>query len=140
MNFSKMSGGTKGMDKIVVDTSFLINLMIASEHKHKLCVNFLKEKDAEFIAPELLLIECASYFVRILKQHKTDVYANLEKIQDIVDIQGNYTRVEHVIDVICQYKTRGADSLYVRLADKNDCALVTCDKDQAQKYPKSIFI
>jgi predicted nucleic acid-binding protein len=128
------------MNIIVVDTSFFINLMIASEHKHKECVKFLKENEAELAAPEMLLIECASYFVRILKQTKEEVYANLEKIQDLVDIHGNYTKVEHVIDVICQYKPRGADSLYVRLADKNSCALVTCDKDQAQKYPKSIYI
>jgi hypothetical protein len=58
----------------------------------------------ELVAPGMLLIECASYFVRILKQVKEEVYANLEKIHDLIEIHGNFTKVEHVIDIIFQYK------------------------------------
>jgi len=128
------------MQKIVVDTSFLINAMIVSEHKHMACVDFLKKNEAELIAPEMLLIESASYFVRILHHNKEEVYTHLEKIQNFIKIEGNYTKIENVIDLICKYKTRGADSLYLRLADKHNCSLLTCDKDQAQKFSKSIYI
>lgn len=103
--------------------------MISTEKKHNTCIEFLKKSEAEFISPEMILIECASYFVRVLHHDKETVYEHLEKIQEFVDIQGNYTKLEHIVDVICKYKTRGADSLYLRLAHKNDCKLLTCDKD-----------
>ncbi|BBH53076.1 hypothetical protein [Fluviispira sanaruensis] len=74
------------------------------------------------IAPEILLIECSLYFVSILKQKKSDIYLNLEKIKDLVEIHRNYLRVEKVIHIISEYKICGADSLHVRLADKNNCA------------------
>jgi predicted nucleic acid-binding protein len=128
------------MKKIVVDTSFLINAMIVKEHKHKACVDFLKKNEADFIAPEMILIESASYFVRILHHNKEQVYSHLEKIQSFIKIESNYTKIENVIDLICKYKTRGADSLYIRLAHKHNCTLLTCDKDQAQKFSNSIYI
>ena len=121
---------------IVIDSSFAIVLFSKSDSNHIKCFEFLKKNQEELHAPEIILIELASFFVR--KFGSCD--EPLEKLKKSVHIHGNYTRIEHVIDTIQKFKTRGADSLFVRLADKNQCELVTCDKDQAKKYPKSILI
>ncbi|RDB37360.1 MAG: PIN domain-containing protein [Spirobacillus cienkowskii] len=125
--------------KVVIDTSFLINLMITTEPKHKKCEEYFYESMCEFIAPDFILIEIASYFVRVLNLNLKQLNEHINEIKSLINIHTSYNRYEDVLDTIYKYKTRGADSLFVKLADKYKCELLTCDKDQAVKYEKSIL-
>jgi predicted nucleic acid-binding protein len=125
--------------KVVVDTSFLINLMIPTEPKHEKCKEYFYDSMHEFIAPDFILIEIASYFTRVLNLNKKQLNENIDEIKSIINIHNSYNNYEDVFDIIYKYKTRGADSLFVKLADKYKCELLTCDKDQAVKYEKSIL-
>ena len=127
---------------LVVDTSFILSFMIPSEKHHNEAVRFINESGDgyDFIAPELLLIELASFLVRKKNTPSNKVFIYVEAVNKFVNIHANYASVNSVYDTIFKYKTRGADSIFVRLAERKNCEIITCDIDIHKKYDKCILI
>jgi len=123
---------------VVVDTSFINSLMDKNDLNHDKVKDFFSKNQYKYHSPEFLLIELSSFFERKYGYNMSDdiVYA----VKKFINLHPNYSKIDTVILAIKKYKTRGTDSLFVRLADKLNYQLITCDKDQAKKYDKSICI
>ena len=128
----------EGINNAVVDTSFINSLMDKHDVNHSKAKEFFKKNKYNFHAPEFLIIELCSFFERKYGENSSDAF--VEKAKEFISFHHNYSKIDLLIQTIKKFRTRGADSLFVRLADKMDCVLITCDIDQAKKYPKSVLI
>lgn len=127
---------------LVADTSFVISLIVATEKHHQSAKKFLEKNAAnyDFIAPEIMLIELVSFLVRKGNKDSKTVDSILDAVQKLIEIHANYASINSVYDTIFKYQTRGADSIFVRLAERKNCEIITCDIDIKKKYEKSILL
>ncbi len=116
--------------------------MIESEKHHEAANKFIDEngENYDFIAPEIMLIEFVSFLVRKKNHDSNSVDVFLEAVNKLVEIHANYASINSVYDTIFKHKTRGADSIFVRLADRKNCEIITCDIDITKKYAQSILL
>ena len=127
---------------LVVDTSFVVSLIMESEKHHVGAKKFFDENSEhyDFIAPELMLIEFVSFLVRKKNHESHSVTPYLDLIHNLVEIHANYASINSVYETIFKYKTRGADSIFVRLAERKNCEIITCDIDIKKKFNRCILI
>lgn len=123
----------------VLDTSFVLALFQKKETSSVTATQFwIQNQTATFIAPEMLLIELYAFFVR--KEGKESAIIKRDKISENIDIYSNYSNISNIYEVIDNYKLKGPDSMFVRLAKRYKATLVTCDKELANAYEKSVLI
>ena len=123
----------------VLDTSFILALFQKKEKASESATRFwIENQSATFIAPEMLLIELYAFFVR--KEGIEAAILKRDKISENIELHANYTNIEHIYDAINAYKLKGPDSMFARLAKRHKATLVTCDKELAAAYEKSVLI
>ena len=129
------------MTKYVIDASVVLKWFPFGDEKdvitaRKWLMDLVKSK-AQLIAPTFLLIEVSNILSRKKHLNAKTVIAVINKIKDlpITFIDINQTDLGKLIEIMTKYSLSAYDSIYVYLAVKNECKVLTVDKPIAEtKY------
>jgi predicted nucleic acid-binding protein len=113
----------------VVDASVAAKWFVAEEHSG--AARALLSSDHERLAPELMLIEAAHVFAK--RQRRREMTADearvsLLSLRQFVRIQETASLIDEALDVALLYQRSAYDGLYVALAIRERCQLVTADR------------
>lgn len=123
---------------VVVDASLWVARLIENDGFHELSsqwLDFQRSQGIQFVSPTLLLVEVAAAISR-----RTGVSAlgkqaaeALENIPDLRLVEMDHEVVEAAIQVGADLGVRGADALYVAIANLLTLPLATLDTDQRNR-------
>jgi predicted nucleic acid-binding protein len=118
-----------------IDASVFINAFIPSEighQKSKALLNFLKSEGIPMIAPTLLLPETAAAISRVYNDKKLAIRfaEQLRAIPQILFVPLDDLLSRQSIGTAANFQLRGSDAVYVSVALRYACPLVTLDREQ----------
>ena len=133
------------MSFIVVDASIWVSRVVPQDEFHLLCKKWLAEQRAAgtvLIAPTLLLVEVAG----AISRRTGDKTLAERAVQNLVNLPA--LRLEEMDRILVKSASmlaanlgmRGADAIYVAVAQRLNIGLATLDEDQRNKASKVISI
>ena len=117
------------MTRFVVDASVAIKWYLTEEHSAAAAL--LLADEHERIAPELIIVESAQVLAkrqRLGEISVPDAQASLVALRDSTHLQGCISLVSAALDIALTHHRSVYDSLYVALAMRDGCQLVTADR------------
>ncbi len=117
------------MTRFVVDAGIAVKWYLTEEHTD--AAERLLSAEHERTAPELILIECANVFVTRQRRGEfsaSDAQTSLIALADSIQIQQSGSLVNAALDIALTHHRSAYDSLYVALAIREQCWLVTADR------------
>jgi predicted nucleic acid-binding protein len=122
----------------VLDASFIISAVLATQPLHNESKNFLdkiKRDNLLVFESEIVLPEIASALTRITNQHEEAIQFRREfrNIPNFYFISIDSYLSNIAVGYSAKLKLKGADSIYVALAYERGATLVTLDKQQYNK-------
>lgn len=122
--------------KWVIDASVFVSSARSDEPNYKMSREFLrKAQNNEIYCPTLVLAECAAAISR-----QTDDPSLAEELVDIImDLPAinliplDLPLARKASTMALQYRLRGADSVYVAVAEAFDAGLITWDKEMLKR-------
>lgn len=117
------------MTRFVVHASVAVKWFLDEEHST--AAERLLTARHERIAPELVFIEAAHVFV---KRHRrgelpaADAQVSLAALHDTLQVQESTSLVSTALDLAFAHRRSAYDGLYVALALRESCELVTADR------------
>lgn len=133
------------MSFVAVDASIWVSRLVPQDEHHERCQKWLDEQRAagvSLVSPSLLLPEVAGAILRrtgdrILAER---VVQNLQALPGLRLIEMNQTVVMAAVKLAASCSMRGADSIYVAIAQQFNIPLTTLDLDQRIKTCKMVAI
>ena len=123
-----------------IDASVFISSARSLEAYHSTSVEFLKQLEREqpvIFCPSIILAECSAAIAR----RTGDPVAAQDLVVLVKDFVGmNLLQVsvptaERAAQIAAAQRLRGADSIYVAVAEEADATLITWDNDMLQRGP-----
>jgi predicted nucleic acid-binding protein len=117
------------MTRFVVDASVAVKWFLTEEHSD--AAERLLTAHHERIAPELVLVEAAHVFV---KRHRrgelstSDAQVSLAALHDTLQVRESASLVSTALDLAFTHQRSAYDGLYVALALRESCELITADR------------
>ena len=117
------------MTRFVVDASVAVKWFLTEEHSA--AAERLLTTHHERLAPELVFIEAAHVFV---KRHRrgelstSDAQVSLAALHDTLQVRESASLVSTALDLAFTHQRSAYDGLYVALALRESCELVTADR------------
>ena len=118
-----------------IDASVFLNGFNPAEEGHATSLEFLshlQDQAVPVIAPTLLLPEVAAAIGR--GQDSSDLARqfaeSLSQLPHLVLVALDESLARQAVEVAAQYRLRGADAVYVAVALRFGCPLVTLDREQ----------
>lgn len=122
------------MNKLVLDASVAVKWVV--EEVGTVAALALRAH-FKFLAPELLIVECANVLAKKIKRRELSEKGALlcARLLTVADIEFVSTRIlmEKVVRTAVQIDHAAYDCLYLMLAIENDCHFVTADEDFLKK-------
>lgn len=122
----------------VVDASVFVASARSSEVNYADSIRFLQQlgaSDANVFCPTLIVVECsaaiarptgdASFAERVVEMLEVHPNMNLESLTE--------SRAHRAAEVAARLRLRGADAVYVALAEEFNAALITWDNEMLQR-------
>lgn len=124
--------------KITIDDSVFIAATLTGEPHHAVSLTFLKEArgaQPEVLCPSLVLPECAAAIARrtgnsILAQ---TLVAEIEIWPGMQLVSLNVSHARRAAEIAAIQRLRGADSVYVAVAEEFATTLITWDSEMLQR-------
>ncbi len=123
---------------VVVDASVWVSALLAGESNHPTSLAWLRryaQLGGTVIAPQLLLVEVASGIARATRQpalaQQIVRYLNSNSGIEFVSVDSDLAL--EAADIATRLYIRGADSVYVALAQQKNVPLVSWDKEQLNR-------
>ena len=131
------------MSFVVVDASIWVARLVPQDEFHLLCKEWLDEQRTAgvmLISPTLFLVEVAGAISRRTGDSALAEYAiqKLKQSPALRLVEMNQEVVETAISLAANLGMRGADAIYVAVAQHLNLSLVTLDEDQKSKASKVI--
>ena len=133
------------MSFVVVDASIWVSRLVPQDEFHLLCKSWLAQKRTAgtiLVSPTLLLVEVAGAI-----SHRTGdttlaerAVQNLEHLTSLRLVEMGQTVIETAAALAAKLGMRGADAIYVAVAQHLNIGLATLDEDQRNKASKVISI
>ena len=117
------------MTQFVVDATVAVKWYLTEEHSD--AAERLLVDDHRRMAPELILVECANVLVKRQRRGELssgDVQASLATLGDLIELRESATLVSAALDIAVVHERSAYDSLYLALALREGCRLVTADR------------
>lgn len=126
-----------------VDASVFLNGFNPAEEGHATSLAFLAQLQAQavpVIAPTLLLPEVAAAIGR--GQDNADLARqfaeSLSRLPHLVLVALDESLARQAVEAAAQYRLRGADAVYVAVALRFGCPLVTLDREQHDRAAEAL--
>ena len=124
--------------KLVIDASVFVSLVRPQERFHSQSRDFVRRvqlKGAEVVCPSLVLPECAAAIARQTQDDELVSYALsvISSFPNLSLISLTTSLAEMAVTVARQYKLRGADSVYVAVAEKFEALFITWDSEVVRR-------
>lgn len=117
------------MTRYVVDASVAVKWYLTEEHST--AASLLLADEHERIAPELIMIESAQVLAkreRLGEISASDAQASLVALRHSTHLEESAPLVSAALDIALAHHRSVYDSLYVALAIREGCQLVTADR------------
>jgi len=126
-----------------IDASVFLNAFISTEAGHQISKEMLdmfRGEGIPMIVPTLLLPETASAISRVQKDNTLAVYFSntLTKIPHLTLVPLDLLLAKQAIDVAASFRLRGSDAVYVTVALRYACPLITLDKEQHDRASSAL--
>lgn len=123
---------------IVVDASLWVARLIAQDVFHAVSRQWLdarRSDGAQFIAPTFLLVEVAAAISRRTGDSKLAQQSAeaLENLPDLRLVEMDQSVIQTAVKAGAELGVRGADALYIAIAQKLSLPLATLDNDQQER-------
>ena len=120
--------------RYTIDASVFISAFILSEPQHqssRTCLEQLVQKDAKIFCPTLALVETASAISRVSgdEKHAIAFASALAHFPNMELVSLDETLAHKAVSFGAIAKLRGADAVYVAVAEDASCMLITWDKE-----------
>ena len=133
---------------IVIDSSFFVSLFVHKDVNHKKALHLwedLRRKGIKAIAPTLLLPEVCGVIARVTKDKKyaNEVKKMMErwlKIGVLVLKELTVKRANVSADISINFNLKGADAIFVSLAQEFNLKFITFDKEIKRKMKNKIEV
>jgi predicted nucleic acid-binding protein len=115
--------------RFVIDASVAIKWYLAEEHS--VAATRLLSQEHERIAPELILVEAAQVLAkraRLEEISASEAQASVVALRDSIQLAESASLVSAALDIALAHRRSVYDSLYVALALRETCQLVTADR------------
>lgn len=119
----------------VIDASIIARDLDPTEPEHDICHELLEAlatAEMEFAAPVLLLAEVAATISRTRRDaiRARVAVMGLRELANLILVPLDEILAQRAADVASDYRLRGADAVYVAVAEQLGMALVTLDEEQ----------
>ena len=123
---------------LVVDASVWVARLIAQDAFHDLTRRWLdaqREHGVQFVAPTLLLVEVAAAISRRTGDRELAKQAveALQALPDLRLVEMDQNVVQSAVNAGADLGVRGADAMYIAVAQQLSLPLATLDKDQFER-------
>ena len=130
---------------IVVDASLWVARLIAQDAFHDLSRRWLdaqRSQGVQFVAPTLLLVEVAAAISRRTGDSGQAQLAAeaLENLPDLRLVEMDQSVVQTAVRAGADLGVRGADALYIAIAQELTLPLATLDADQSERGSRVVEI
>ena len=128
---------------LVVDASVWVARLIAQDAFHELSLLWLvaqRDKGVQFVAPTLLLVEVAAAISRRTGDSglASKAAEAIENLPDLRLVEMDQSVVKTAVHAGADLGVRGADAIYIAIAQQLSLPLVTLDKDQRHRASRVI--
>lgn len=123
---------------LVVDASVWVARLIAQDAFHDRSRNWLdgqQEHGVQFVAPTLLLVEVAAAISRRTGDGELAKQAveALQALPDLRLVEMDQSVIQSAVNAGADFGVRGADAIYIAVAQQLTLPLATLDKDQLER-------
>jgi predicted nucleic acid-binding protein len=123
-----------------VDANVLVAAYRASEPHHDASLRFLARKLAratEFFCPAIVLPECGAAAARATGDagEAAKVLASIRRLPRFRPVVISLALADRAAEIAMQCRIRGADSIYVAVAELFDATLITWDAEMLARVP-----
>ncbi|MBI2611441.1 type II toxin-antitoxin system VapC family toxin [Candidatus Gottesmanbacteria bacterium] len=131
------------MEKVVIDASVAVKWFIEEENS-SVAQNLLqkhREQKIKILAPDILVLEVLNglYYSAHFRREDLHIIARRLFSFEIEYISLYEKLTSDAIKIVANYGITPYDSLFIALAEKENCPLITADtKHHAKKYSKKI--
>ena len=130
---------------IVVDASLWVARLIAQDAFHDLSRQWLdaqRDQGVQFVAPTLLLVEVAAAISRRTGDSELAKKATeaLENLPDLRLVEMDQSVVQTAVRAGADLGVRGADALYIAIAQQLTLPMATLDTDQSERGSQVVEI
>lgn len=128
-----------------LDASVIINSQIQTEPHHpysKRLLEIIEQKDLTLLMPEIVIPEIAAGLARAYVREETILrfLVSLRNISNFIFIAVDSQLSNSAAKMAALHKLKGADSIYLALAEKYILPLVTLDREQKERSPQKIEV
>lgn len=133
------------MADVVVDASVWLSRLVASDVHHGHTRRWLEREDRTgglFVTPALALPEVSGAIGRRTRRPRLahEAVRRLLGLPNLRVVALDAELAEHASALAAELALRGADAVYVALAERLDLALVTWDREQRMRAARSIGV
>ena len=133
------------MSYIVVDASIFVSYLVSEDRFHVLCKNWLNKErsnDVILVSPSLMLVEVAGAISRRTgnSQLAERTIHSFNHLNGLRLVGMNQTLVEAGAILATRLGLRGADAIYVAVAQELNIPLATLDSDQRTRAANAVRI
>ncbi|MBC8508251.1 MAG: type II toxin-antitoxin system VapC family toxin [Anaerolineales bacterium] len=130
---------------LVVDASLWVARLIAQDAFHELSRQWLDAQRAQgvqFVSPTLLLVEVAAAISRRTGNSELAKKAveALQALPDLRLVEMDQSVVQAAVDAGADLGVRGADAVYIAVAQQLSLPLATLDNDQRERASRVVEI
>jgi len=130
---------------LIVDASVWVSSQVPEEHDHWISLEWLERqarRRVPLIIPALALTEVAGAVARASgdRARGREAVETIKAIATLQIVSLNDLLMERATDIAARFRIRGADAVYVALADLRNLPLVTWDRETHERAARLITV
>ncbi|MEN8253692.1 MAG: type II toxin-antitoxin system VapC family toxin [Patescibacteria group bacterium] len=128
------------MKSIVIDASVALTWLLKEKDEYSVQLyRLFKNEDYHAISPPFLVVEIINILIRKKKVEEELASELLNRLYSVVSFSDSFSAISQkdLLTIVHDYKFSAYDSLYILLAEQEDAALITLDKELL-KHPRAI--
>ncbi|MEW6211623.1 MAG: PIN domain-containing protein [Acidobacteriota bacterium] len=123
---------------LTIDASVFVAASRAPEANHTVSLDFLRrveEQEANIFCPTLALAECAAAIARRTDREDLaeELITFIENFPNLYLVSLDATLAHRASEIAITHRIRGADSIYVAVAESANAELITWDDEMLQR-------
>lgn len=127
---------------LTIDASVFVSAARPSEELYSLSNDFLQmAKRMKIFCPTLILTECGAAIARPTGDHvlSKKLVSLVERFPGMNQVPLDLHLARRAADIAIEYRLRGADSVYVAVAEALDAILISWDAEMLERSPEFVL-